>query len=236
MKSSEAQLRGRGLPSGQDRARFAGLPEEKLPRLLRSPEAAERTIAAERLGAAGKDGYIPLLCEALKSEKKLYTKLAVCDALAGYGAAAVPCLVPLLGTIGSNQHREPAIADLDKKCYPLPRDIVSRILMRIGPPALPGMIDIIEGSDRKKISEAVDVIGHITWNFRDFSAEQALTALHERSRGDELIFWKTIRAFQSFESERVRRLLENVLQNSGNAVFVREAQRSLARIAGRSAI
>jgi hypothetical protein len=76
-------------------------------------------------------------------KKKLYTKIAICEAIEAYGVSSLPYLVPLLGKIGNNQHKKAGFYDLDKKSYPLPRDIAARIIIRIGEPALPLLEDIL---------------------------------------------------------------------------------------------
>ena len=49
---------------------------------------------------------MPLFCELIKKEKTLYTKIELQKALVKYGEKSILHLIPLLGTIGNNQHKE----------------------------------------------------------------------------------------------------------------------------------
>jgi hypothetical protein len=79
----------------------------------------------------------------LENEKKLYTKIALSEAIAEYGVLSLKYLIPLLGKIGKNQHKKVALVDINKKSYLLPRDIAARIIIRIGKPALPFLEEIL---------------------------------------------------------------------------------------------
>jgi hypothetical protein len=81
-----------------------------------------------------------------------------------------------LGTIGKNRHNKIEIIDIHKKSYPLPRDIVGRILIRIGPQVFPELKRItLEDKNINQTMEAIDVIGHITWNYKNYEMENILT-------------------------------------------------------------
>ncbi len=123
LKSNAEQLRQRGFASDNDVLEYADSGEQKIMELLSSREAYKRTIGIKLLSKQKNEKHLPLLCETLKTEKKLYTKIALCECLESFGESAIPYLLPLLGTIGNNQHKEISIVDLDKKSFPLPRDI-----------------------------------------------------------------------------------------------------------------
>jgi hypothetical protein len=143
----------------------------------------------------------------LKSNEKLYTKLELQNSLKNYGEKSIPYLIPLLGTIGNNQHRKMEIIDINKKSYPCPRDIVGMILIRIGPKVLKKKKKLlIEDKNPVQIHEAIDIIGHITWNYKDYSMEEELLDYYNRHKDNEFIKWKISRAFQSFNS--IKRILE----------------------------
>jgi HEAT repeat protein len=233
MKSTSEQLVSRGFLSVEEAEKYRALPEEQLVDLLCSANPAERTAAARVLSESGKKEYLPLFCEGLKTETKLYTKIELCEAIGSFADAAIPFLVPLLGTIGTNQHTQPVIADLGKKCYPLPRDIAARILMRLGSCVLPEMERCLEEGDRTQKSEAIDVIGYTAWNFGDVRSEKKLLDLYAGSE-DSLIRWKIVRAFQSFGSKEVVEMLSSLAEHAADCVIQKEARRSLDRIAQRS--
>lgn len=200
MKSSSHQLAGRGyLPAG-DEAAYGRDSEESLLSLLESEDPCVRTAAVRLLAVRDAQRYLDYFCRTLETEKKLYTKLELCNAIAACGKAAIPPLTALLGKIGENQHKEPANADLKKKSFPLPRDIAARILIRIGPSVLPEMERVLDEGNVSQQSEAIDAIGHIAWTSGDTRSERTLLDLYASTASD-LIRWKIERALRSFKSE-----------------------------------
>jgi ribosomal protein S8 len=187
MKSTAEQLKNRGYVSDNDLVLYKNLPERDLVELLQSKDADKRTVAIKLLAQSNNEQFIPLFCEALKTEKKLYTKMELCAALENYGEKAIPYLMPLLGTIGNNRHNKIDIIDLQKKSYPLPRDIVARILIRIGPSVFPELKKILlENKNKIQIPNAIDVVGHVTWNYNDYSLENVLKKCWKKIAGMNL--------------------------------------------------
>lgn len=235
MKSSTEQLRQRGFAPEGEELKYTESGEQVVMKLLSDRDAYKRTIGIRLISKNKKEKYLPLLCKMLEKENKLYTKIALCECLEEYGETAIPYLIPLLGTIGDNQHKEIKIADLDKKSYPLPRDIAARVLIRIGPGVFPGLRKILkDNKNRDRISEAIDVIGHVTWNFHDCSMEDVLVDFYYKNIQDEFLVWKLIRSFQSFHSKQIKDILEDTVKNHGHEVIVKEAKRSLDRIKSNS--
>lgn len=227
MKSSQQALKSRGFITEEDILPIERLSEKELIELLSGPAPQKRTAAVKIIAAFKKENHIPLLCELLKTEKKLYTKIALAEALAGYGKAAVTFLTQLLGKIGNNQHKKPAAIDLNKPSFPLPRDIAARIIIRIGPEALDELEKTAYGNDRSQITEAIDAIGHIAYNYGDRRSENILFELLKKHDGDELIKWKIVRAFQAFSSNKVKIYLLNIMDETENEILISEAGRSL---------
>ena len=234
MKSTGEQLKNRGFAFEEDIELYKNYGENELLELLHNQDAFKRTIAIRLLSAGLKEKYIPLFCEMLKNEKKLYTKIELQRTLAKYGEKSIPHLIPLLGTIGNNQHRKAEILDINKKSYPCPRDVVGMVLIRIGPEVFHGLKTIIlENKDMNQIPEAIDVIGHITWNYKNYEMENTLVDYFSRNRGNEFLEWKLVRAFQSFNSMKIKTLLENVIKEHKSKIMVTEAKRSINRIENR---
>lgn len=233
MKSNLKQLQNRGFVTGETLDEYRSLSNDALLDLLNSKNAAERTTAAKILGERKIPGSLPFLCESLKTEKKLYTKIAICEAIEKFGTGALKYLLPLVGKIGTNQHKKIDLIDLRKKSYPLPRDIVTRIIIRIGPPALPYLENILEDGTAEQKTEIIDAIGHIAFNHDDYRSKNVLLNAYNNT-DDELLKWKIIRAFQSFDSKEIKMILEELL-NSNNVIFREEAERSLMQIKKRSA-
>lgn len=65
-------------------------------------------------------------------------------------------------------------------------------------------------------------------------ASRALRALYPRAQEDELLRWKLIRCFQSFNNEAINTLLTGIEHNDPNPAIRQEAHRSLTVLAGRS--
>ena len=234
MKSTKAQLKNRGFASDEDILPYKNYKENELLKLLQDKNAYKRTISVKLLSENPKEKYIPLFCEMLKSNEKLYTKLELQNSLKNYGEKSIPYLIPLLGTIGNNQHKKVEIIDLNKKSYPCPRDIVAMILIRIGPKVFPELNKLLaEDKNIKQIHEAIDIIGHITWNFKDYSMEKILLEYYKKHKDNEFVRWKIIRAFQSFNSNEVKNILENSVKTETNKVITEEAKRSINRIENR---
>jgi HEAT repeat protein len=229
MKSKINHLEKRGYITDEILNIYLCRSNEELTGLLKNENAVKRTAAAKILGKRKTNNLLPLLCDALKIEKKLYTKIAICEAIENFGITALEFLIPLIGKIGSNQHRKVNPVDLRKKSFPLPRDIITRIIIRIGSPALPHLEDIIINGTYGQKTEAIDAIGHIAYNYNDCHSEKALIDLYENSN-DELIKWKIIRAFQSYRSIDVILILKEIINHCDDNNFKVEAKRSLMQI------
>ena len=234
MKSTNEQLKNRGFAFEEDIEIYKNYREDELLKLSQNKDAFKRTISVKLLSKNPKEEYIPLFCEMLENEKKLYTKLELQKILAEYGEKSIPYLIPLLGAIGNNQHKKIGIVDINKKSYPCPRDVVGMVLIRIGPKTFPELKRIIlENRNLEQIHEAIDVIGHITWNYENYEMEEILIEYYNANRGNEFIEWKLIRAFQSFNSIEIKTILNNVIKANKNEILVIEARRSINRIENR---
>ena len=71
---------------------------------------------------------------------------------------------------------------------------------------------------------------HYTWNYKDYSMEKFLIEYYFEHENDEFIKWKIIRAFQSFNSIRMKNILEKIIMESKNKTMVEEAKRSINRM------
>jgi hypothetical protein len=84
--------------------------------------------------------------------------------------------------------------------------------------------------DINQITEAIDVIGHITWNYKNYEMERILLEYYNKHKGNEFIEWKIIRVFQSFNSDEIKTILENIMKTSKNKIIIEEVKRSIRRI------
>ena len=234
MKSTDEQLKNRGFAFNDDILLYKNYNENELLKLLQDKNAYKRTISIKLLSENPKEKYITLFCDMLKSNEKLYTKLELQNSLKNYGEKSIPYLIPLLGTIGNNQHKKVEIIDLNKKSYPCPRDIVAMILIRIGTKVFPELCKLLtEDKNINQIHEAIDIIGHITWNYKDYSMEKILLEYYNKHKDNEFIRWKITRAFQSFNSNKIKNILENLVKTETNKIIIEEAKRSINRIENR---
>jgi hypothetical protein len=230
MKSTQQQLESRGFVSDDTIPVVANVAESDILKLLHSLVACERTLGAKLAGRFQYMALLPVACNLLETEKKLYTKLALADCIVSYGVAALDVLIPLLGKIGSNQHRVAAAIDLNKKSFPLPRDIVARIIIRLGVSALPRLEEIIRSGAYTQKLEAIDAIGHIAYTSNNLRSEKVLFALLNQYPQDNLILWKVTRSFQSYNSNEVQQFLAAIVEENTDSVLVAEAKRSIVRI------
>jgi HEAT repeat protein len=228
MKSSLEQLKSRGYVVDEELGKYKFVDNDETIRMLKSKSPTTRTSAAKIIGIRKASSLLPLLCNSLKAERKLYSKIAICEAIEGYGVPALKYLLPLIGKIGKNQHKKIGLVDLKKKSYPLPRDIATRIIIRIGEEALPILENILESGNYEQKVEIVDAIGHIAFNFKDQRSEKVLLNAYKNSN-DQLLRWKILRAFRSFNGGEVVKILEKE-KSCDNFIFREEAKRSLAQI------
>jgi hypothetical protein len=228
LKSNSEQLKSRGFVTDGKLSGYNSISNDRLVEMLASAFATERTIAAKIIGQRKISDSVPMLCDSLKAEKKLYTKIEICEAIGKFGISALKYLIPLIGKIGNNRHKKIDLIDIKKKSFPLPRDIVIRIIIRMGSDALSFLECILKDGTYEQKTETVDAIGHIAFNYNDYTSEGVLLDAYADCK-DELLKWKIIRAFQSFPSRDVTKVLEEE-RKSDNPIFKKEAERSLLRI------
>ena len=228
MKSTKKQLINRGyLPKGAEHKYFDISFDEKI-KLLQSKIPADRTLGA-RLSAGSKDSKtVVYLINALKFEKKLYTKIEICNTLVSFGLMSVKPLTAILGIIGTNQHKTVPEKEFKKDNYPLPRDIAGRTLAKIGKIALPELVKVLKNGNEKQISEAVDAVGFICFYESKSEIYSILTECYLKHTQNNLIKWKIIRAMSGF-SESIT-FLQEQKQIIENDRLRKEIKRSLSLI------
>ncbi len=84
--------------------------------------------------------------------------------------------------------------------------------------------------DRTRLLEALDSIGHIAFCSKDDRSEPVLLVAYDTYRTDPVVFWKIVRAFQSFPSERVRQWLGEIICCDERPEIRWEAVRSLGQL------
>lgn len=216
---------------------FSNLKVDDLIRGLYSSDTCIRTASARTLGERKEVSSVEDLCFCIKSEKALYSRIAMSEALGSIGIQSLKELIKLVGKVGSNQHKVLPEKIFKKWNYPLPRDIIIRTIVKIGEPALETLRnELFNISDLYVISELVDAVGYISYYTGDNKSFNNLISLYNKYAQDKVIVWKIIRALQSFDNNENIGFLTSILLTSEVPAHRWEAARSLGQIGANSAI
>ncbi|AOT72470.1 hypothetical protein [Geosporobacter ferrireducens] len=85
--------------------------------------------------------------------------------------------IEYLGKVGKNQYKELPDKPFDKNNYPLPRDIISRTICKVGIPALKHLRECLYTGSYEQILEAIDAIGFISFYEYDNSRQNDIIIL-----------------------------------------------------------
>ena len=197
---------------------FATLSDKELANLLQSELSTERTIGATLLGERKAKEFVVSLCNALKFEKALYSRIAICEALESIGKESVEPLSQLLGKIGNNQETKLPEKYFEKKSYPLTRDIAARTIIRIGEPAIDRLIELSTTKDNYLLSQIIDTLGGLLHATGDLRILERLTIIFNENKQNEFLLWKTIKAFSATENKETTDLIMPFLSHSQPAI------------------
>jgi hypothetical protein len=232
MKSTDEQLKTRGFAADDDINKASSLSYTQLCEAMDSPSAVLRTVTVKLLAKHKDSGeeMLPLFVERLGKEQALYTRLALCEALACGGIAAALLLVPCCGKIGSNQYKSLPPRPSKKTSFPLPRDIAARTLGTMGTEIAPVLRQaLLNGGD--SISELVDAFGYLASKNPELDTVENAAVIESvlaKYHGCELIMWKCIVALSAFPKGRNEEMLQQ-LEASGRPELIKaEARRSLS--------
>lgn len=202
MKSKQEQLLGRGYLAENVESGYLNKSFDEKIELLQSGTPTDRTLGAKLIVNSKNDNAIDFLINALTVEEKLYPKIEICNSLVSCGQRSIKPLIKILGQVGTNQHQKVPQKEFKKNSYPLPRDIVSRTLVRFGHEALNELEKVLVGNNEKQLSEAIDAIGFICFYDCKHDIYRKLQNCFFKNSQSELIRWKIIRAMSGFsESE-----------------------------------
>ncbi|MEW4153704.1 hypothetical protein Q0N88_28060 [Bacillus thuringiensis] len=239
MKSSNFQLKSRGKITFEDLQHYNNHTKVELLEMIKSNEAYKRTIAVKLLSEkeALSDDLIRLFLHTLTQEKKLYTKIELCDALSKGDIQSAKIMVEYLGQIGNNQHKVLPTNGFNKNSYPLPRDIIARTLAHMKKEILRVLLDVLKTNNVIAIREVIDAIGFICFYNKIHSNTQIIDALLlclKENYNDDIIRWKLVRAFESFNDINVIHTLLDIKKNDDQSIIRNEAKRSLRIINSRT--
>ncbi len=235
MKSTTQQLQNRGhLETYKPEL----VSSEKAVKLLQSAISIERSKGARMARMVNTPSLLPSIIKALNKEKKLYTKMELCETLVHFGQASVPLAVPLLGKVGQNQIKGIPNSVFNKISYPLRRDIIARTLSKIGEPALPALYNTLQSTQHSAIYEALDAIGYIVFYSKILTEKhkemglKKLILLFKKEGYEPVMRWKIIRTLESFP--KAKSFLENLMKNECNLYIKLEINRSIQQIERKS--
>ena len=219
----------RGQASEEEVEQYEDTSVDGLRILLNSDDSKMRTIAATLVGNKKILDLLPKLCQCLVNEKSLYPRIAMSEALGKMGEPAVIPLLSLLGKIGANQETGLPEKYCAKKSFPLARDLAVRTLVKIGKPAISGLIEMIKSGDSFKTQQVIDALGGIASKTKD---QRPLPILLEGLRDysdNEVTAWKIIRALSAFKDIEVVEPLLVILKNHTKPSLRWEAARSIGQ-------
>jgi hypothetical protein len=227
MNHLASKRKERGEITQVDIASFSSISLDELFLHLNSSVPVARSCAATVLGKHKIPEVVTGLCRRLKVEKKLYCRIAVCEALVNIGSLSVQPLLALLGKIGKNRETQIPQKGFKKRSYPLPLDLAARTLCRMGPDILPEMFEFLRQSEIPvELQQAIDVIGHIVYTGRlDFDSGELIQTAVKFSRFP-MVQFKITRCLSGFRDYGARQFLYTQLR-SDNVGLQLEAARSL---------
>ncbi|WP_156095952.1 HEAT repeat domain-containing protein [Methanobacterium sp. SMA-27] len=224
-------LKRRGQISPEDLKAYAEFSTEHLIKMLDDSNPQKRTIDATILGNKRDSKSIRNLCASLKKENALYPRIAMSEALGKMGEASVPPLIKLLGQIGKNQEVELPKKYFNKRSFPLARDMAARTIIKIGKPATPYLIKVMEEQDDFIMQQAIDAIGGIAAKTDDKSALSVMIDGLEIHSDNKISLWKIIRALSGFKhNEEALTPLVSILKSNYDAAIIWESARTLGQI------
>jgi hypothetical protein len=227
MKSSTIDLTNRGWVSEEFYTRYLDLSNDDLYIFLKSTIPSKRTVAAQIIKIRKSTAFVNALITALSHEQKLYSKIAISEALGTLGEMATRSCIPYLGKIGNNQHKQLPAKPFMKNNYPLPRDIIARTICKTGQLAIPVMLEEIDIDNIQQLSEAIDAIGYISYYTKDHSAQKFILSLFQHHHDNDIIAWKILRSLMSFPNTQVVNFLKQIIETTNIPQLRWEAQRSL---------
>ncbi len=219
--------RERGEVNQTDIASFVSLKESKLLSLLNSKISTERTIAAILLRNHKNATVVYQLCKTLTVEKKLYTKIALCESLVECAELSIEPLINLLGRIGNNLETKIPKKGFYKTSFPLPSDIAARTLCRLGTRAIKPLENFIKSAEEIfKLAQAIDAYGHINFSNKLGCSSKILKALVVKNSENDFLKFKITRCLSGIYDSWSRTFLLDTLQSGCHGLRL-EALRSL---------
>lgn len=236
VKSSKNDLIKRGWFDESQVFKFLNLDLNSLLNLLKSDKPNERSIASFLLSVKfnvnNKEIYTSLI-EVLLNESALYTRIEISKVLENGDCSVAEYMVNYLAKIGNNQYKKLPKKVSKKVSYPLPRDIIARILGKMDKANFFVLIHSLTKCTTEQLHELVDSVGFMIFynpslvNLENFNI---IIDLFNKYKDDEIMVWKLITVLSAFKINESKHFLLKIKNNFSNNVLVLECERSLSLI------
>lgn len=229
MKSSSQQLSSRGyLPK---EAPFDhSLERTALYTQLNDPDPVERSLAARFLGDSFilQEGTAEKLLERLCIEKKLYTRMELCDALAKGNGEVAAAMIPYLNRLGNKQYRSIAEANTSKKkSYPLPRGLIARTFGGMKPTVADRLLRELE--QQEYAAELIEGLGYLVFNNPELQTAEIFdraSDFYVQYKNNLLFVWKFVIFSSAFPYSCVKEMLTEIEREFPEEAIQREIKRT----------
>ena len=113
--------------------------------------------------------------------------------------------------------------------YPLPRDIIARILANMDPELLPLLLQVLKTGDITQKREIIDAIGFMIFYHPQTATKENLILILDffGNNKDDLLKWKLLILLSSFPFEETIYFLEKFLKQTKVKIEYETASRSL---------
>ncbi len=235
LKSNNEDLLKRGYIFEEYLDKYNKYNKDKLLILLDSDIAYERSIAIRLLNTYfdyDDINFTKILLNKLENEKALYTKLEISKILEKQNIKTAKLMINYIGIIGKNQHKKLPSTVSKKKGYPIPRDIIVRILSHMDIVVLPILVNVLNTDDKVKISEIIDGIGFMIFHSNKNNNKYffQIKEVMVKYKDNPVILWKCITCLSSFNIPESKYLLNQYYDNINNEILKEEINRSLTFI------
>lgn len=236
LKASRKDLEEKGYIFLEDLDKYSKFDENDLYELLASKKARERTIAVKLLKEKWKindSRFIWELVSLLKKERKIYTKSEIIETLMEWWEKVVLELVNHLGTIWANQYKKLPIKISARSTYPVPRDVIARILWKMDVSIFPLLVEYLEKDDFDIIKkrELIDSIWYIVFHNSCLQENDKLTRIVRAlsKYDDKILFWKSLIMLSAFKNPLAKTILLEMTKDNDykEKIFKDEVKSSL---------
>lgn len=238
MKSDKKDLIKRGWIDDYYLEDFLNFNQEELLKLLSSNDPCERSAAASLLGVkfnVNEKIVYSSLVKSLSIEKALYTKLQISRSLEKGNFIVAEYMIGYLGKIGNNQHKKLPNTVSKKKSYPLPRDIIARILGKMDKSNFSVLLSSLDSCVADQITELLDAIGFMVFynpNLAILENLKPILGVLDKHEDNILIVWKVCMVLSAFPLDESVFILNKIKFHYGVDLILLEVERSLNLING----